>query len=487
MIPSTRAMIKSKKENRAIDIEKAKFLTILSSTLNDSFGKSNGFRKATVLAGPDVYSAYRLVGLSENGNEKKDLTNFINYIKQQHPDRVISIDDSPKVLGRTPWATAYVDENHTAPDAIALPQDYYGFVIQPGDSVKKWNTPLIDKGYLTKLVDEDTTIPYNWNDFSGAARAMGMIHDRRSESGKRIGYVARPGLHSEHQRYHADSYPENISNANIVFTSGKQNGINGPDSELKAIALLGKQLFDADDSSNSDTRAAANMYWNYLKFLDSTWYNPRSYHARGTNEIALRSPEQVIYPLHGMPGSSFWEESAHAIDNMIGANMPATTRFDHLTTEMPILYGALQDDFQNRFQGDPGKIIDHAENIISNWDNPNGGRYADDHEYLELMNHMYNIGTNGQNAPGTLGKLHNHPVDTTHDIKHRNYWWKEGEGTNVFPMEVFNSLTNGRMTGSPGVKKIEQNLPNATKAARELYGVANDMYKDKKDKENFEL
>lgn len=438
---------------------------------------SEQMRKAVVLGSPD----YRTFGMMDRRNKalygedemKARADDLLRYLKENHPERILGEVDDPryKHIAPSPWANSMRTKNPDAPNATATPQDYFGYLIHPGDPMKYLDVPDTDEKDLHHkfMQHRPDIIGEGLDGYKGFG-----IRDGAFDVGNGInrGFLERP-KNSSTLLINPDNgidqvgYNYNVRNADIAFENGKKMGVNGPNTEKKVIGLLSDQLNNALNSSDSDTRRAAEMLNKYLKYLHTIWYNPQEYY-NNKGVVSLGAPVQELLDWGGWPGATFWEEVTHGADNTVGSNRAG--KGDYLSRQISI-HNLLAHDFADRFQNDPDKIVETGENVISGWDKGKG-RYPDNYEYLELLNHMYNIATGGENAPGVLRQYGNHLINDESNPWHSARHWLSN-------VEPYNSLTNNRMTGhKDSVDRIARDFPNANKGAKDSYKIANDFYDD---------
>lgn len=444
----------------------------------------NALRKAIILGDTD-YNNLRsneirrryIVGTKPAAQEHNAL---IDALMRKYPERIAGSDPSMVKVLSTPWTRASngSDMNNYEPRAEAVPQDYYGSIIHPGDTLLRQGIPLMDYDRLSgddHYYDEDwrkaVDLNYIGDDFD--KNRFGGVFERWDDgSGEVKGYVFRPDSRRAPPLYSQEGQDWNSRNADMAFNTGKVTGINGPKSEKMALALLSKQLAGARGSSNRDTRNLAGVLDRYLPYTNITWYNPGSYYWNG--EVSLESPDRMLRPWGGYPGSVPWEEFIHATDNLSGNAMSATggKHSTYISSRGPSMHSALEDDFRDRFQGDPQKIEDVAEKTIRGWEDPNGGSYADYYEYLELLSLLYQNATGGKRPKGVLGSYVGHPYGRKfNDFKDFQY--------QTIDPETYNSVLNDRMTDNKtGMERMKYDFPNTEKNAIENLKEAMDFYDD---------
>lgn len=415
----------------------------------DPFIKSTSFKKAYTLYAPDLETFSNLS--QYHGDEAGQ--KFLAGLEHNYLDR-IDTNDKPGWYTPSEYSLDYMGSKRSHPEAQASPKDFNGYLLQPGDPPGRrlWGQSVYDPDkYKGGAYD-----PYweMYDKYPSILTGMGIGTD---EAGVR--HLSLPDN---------PNHPMDRQNAQIAHNE---------DSDKKMQTMLAKQFMDAYGSSDSDTRRVATMLGQMLGSMgvtdwipSPTYYNSRSAAYPGSYKLRFRSPAQVMMPSHGMPGSGVWEEIIHLADDHYGAY--GDTVSERAEGATPVAQG-LKYDFNDTFGGDLGEITGEMERLYDSWGR-GGPRYADDHEYIELLNHMYNLGSEGENAPGLLGKYANHPLPSASNSQFANYEFKDGRlGNRTTATEAFNSMLNGRMTGNErGVRTIRNKLPHTEKAVQDAIKVS---------------
>ena len=253
--------------------------------------------------------------------------------------------------------------------------------------------------------------------------------------------------------------------------------------ERTARNMLLGQFEDAMRSGDPNVRRFADLlnrsrgWWQ-----DTGFYSlyPVSY----GDSIMVGAPDELITPSIGSKGGVFWHELTHAADR-VSPRMDETmkdARWSGATMSSGLngrkgLQDTMMEDFQDRFQGDTGRLLDEGERLYRVIQGSGPRRFADYYYPIQMLNMAHQTVTGGKEASGVLGVMDGHPSKGT------EAWNAPGnKAREHMPSEAFVAMTNDYMTGNQTAKDSLADLfPKTKKRVGEMVGEARDTMDDYED------